>query len=373
MTALAQPLTYILAVLAGLVTLFTVQFSALSAYFLENLVVNAMILAVFVFGTILSFRRLTSLATEIRWLNQIRAARHASEVAALATPAALKQVHVLTAFANVWRRLFESNQALTPDQANGLLDSAQARLDDRRDLSRYLVTALVILGLLGTFWGLLGALVSMRESLGNLEADRDFFAGLSGSLSGPLENMGTAFSSSLFGLAASLVFGFVELQTSKAHAKFLEEFEDWLATFTRAQPSATLRKSAAAPLASTTAEASLEAERLRHLVRRNQQDTLVVNNNLVTLLDQVSRLLDTTSADRAVQERILAAQADQKALVDQIGELITTIHGAVQYPDEIDSPAGGALSPNSPGRGDGRDPEESDAYDPQALKAKKES
>ena len=371
MTALAQPLTYILAVLAGLLTLFAIQFDTLSAYFLENLVVNAMILGVFVFGTILSFQRLASLAAEVRWLNQIRAARHASEAAALAAPAALKQVQILTAFASVWRRLFEANQVLTPDQANGLLDSAQARLDDRRELSRYLVTTLVILGLLGTFWGLLGALLSMRESLGNLDADRDFFAGLSGSLSGPLENMGTAFSSSLFGLAASLIFGFVELQTSKAHAKFLEEFEDWLASFTQAQPPASAAKSAAAPVASAMAEASLEAERLRHLVRRSQQDTMVVNNNLVTLLDQMSRLLDTTSADRAVQERILAAQADQQALVEQIGALITTIQGAVQYPDEADGT--GPLSPNDLGRGGGHDPEESDAYDPEAPRAEKES
>ena len=336
MTPLARPLTYIVAILSGLLIVLSVQFEILSTYFFENLAINSMILGVFLFGIVLAFQRLSSLAYEMRWLNEIRHLGHASDREAFAGVAELKKVHMLAAFANAWRGLVNSHQTLTPDLAATLVDSAQNRLDEGRELSRYLITALVILGLLGTFWGLLGALLSMRESLGNLSVGQDFFAGLSGSLAGPLENMGTAFSSSLFGLAASLIFGFIELQTSKAHANFLEDFENWLATLLHTESSAKAwdgSHHASFPTTATNAEIMLDAERLRHLIRRGQQDTMVLNNNLVSLLDQIGRLLNRTTTDQDLQKKVLDAQATQEALITQLGQLVTTIQSAMQYPE----------------------------------------
>lgn len=323
MATILRPLGLIVFALLALILLVLLQIGTLVSFFAENLAVNLMILGVFVFGIGLSFWRLYALAFEIDWLARIRSATQASNADSLAGPQVIRRLDLMAPFANLWRRFFDSNQALTPELASTLVESAQARVDERRELSRYLTTALVILGLLGTFWGLLGALVSMREALGQLDPGQGFFDGLSGSLTGPLENMGTAFSSSLFGLAASLFFGFVELQTARAQNRFVEDFEAWLVSFIQAtnrqnnEPGSLTSKGAAfSPKAAGELGASFDS--LAHLMRRGQQDTLVLNNNLVALLDQIARVADSLGADQAIHEKILATQADQTRLIEHL-------------------------------------------------------
>ena len=326
MIILARPLILIFIALAALLTILSLQFGPISAFFAENLVINSLILGVFIIGLFLSFWRLSALAFEITWIDRIRNATQASDADELAGPRVVARLHMLAAFANVWRRFFDSSQALTPDLATTLVDSAQNRLDERRELSRYLANALLILGLLGTFWGLLGALIGMREALGNLDAQQDFFTGLSSSLSAPLESMGTAFSSTLFGLAASLLFGFIELQTTRAHSAFLENFEAWLATFMQTTELASDdNKHPMSTKPRPSIEASANIETLGHLMRRGQQDTMVLNNNLVSLLDQITRVADKVEANHLVHEKILSSQMTNEQLIDKIEVLVDTL------------------------------------------------
>jgi hypothetical protein len=116
------------------------------------------------------------------------------------------------------------------------LDSIGNRLDERRDISRYLISLLVFLGLLGTFWGLLGTIGSIGDTIGSLDPRsgdaNDVLDALKGGLKAPLDGMGTAFSSSLFGLAGSLVLGFLDLQSGQAQNRFYLELENWLSSVT---------------------------------------------------------------------------------------------------------------------------------------------
>ena len=115
----------------------------------------------------------------------------------------------------------------------GLIDSIATRLDEARDISRYMTSLLVFLGLLGTFWGLIETVGSVGKVIEGLKVGGDagaVFDSLREGLAAPLGGMGISFSSSLFGLAGSLVLGFLDLQTSQAQNRFYTELEDWLST-----------------------------------------------------------------------------------------------------------------------------------------------
>jgi hypothetical protein len=113
-----------------------------------------------------------------------------------------------------------------------LLDSIATRLDEARDLSRYMTGLLVFLGLLGTFWGLIETVGSVGKVIEGLKVGGDagsVFDTLKEGLAAPLGGMGISFSSSLFGLAGSLILGFLDLQSSQAQNRFYTDLEDWLA------------------------------------------------------------------------------------------------------------------------------------------------
>jgi biopolymer transport protein ExbB/TolQ len=129
-----------------------------------------------------------------------------------------------------------SNRSLLSVAAmRSLLDSIGARLDESREIVRYLAGLLVFLGLLGTFWGLIETVGSVGRIIGSLRTGQDaavLFDELKTSLAAPLQGMGLSFSASLFGLAGSLVLGFLDLQAGQAQGRFYTELEDWLATST---------------------------------------------------------------------------------------------------------------------------------------------
>jgi biopolymer transport protein ExbB/TolQ len=128
-----------------------------------------------------------------------------------------------------------SRAALSVTTTRSLLDSIGARLDESREIVRYLAGLLVFLGLLGTFWGLIETVGSVGRIIASLRTGQDaavLFDELKNALAGPLQGMGLSFSASLFGLAGSLVLGFLDLQAGQAQGRFYTELEDWLATST---------------------------------------------------------------------------------------------------------------------------------------------
>jgi hypothetical protein len=123
--------------------------------------------------------------------------------------------------------------AISAQVMRGLLDSIATRLDEARDMARYMTGLLVFLGLLGTFWGLIDTVGSVGKVIENLNVGGDagnVFDALKEGLAAPLGGMGIAFSSSLFGLAGSLVLGFLDLQAGQAQNRFYTDLEDWLST-----------------------------------------------------------------------------------------------------------------------------------------------
>ncbi len=125
---------------------------------------------------------------------------------------------------------------LTTNSMRSILDSIANRLDEARDISRYLIGLLVFLGLLGTFWGLLETIGSIGNTIQSLDPasgdSADVLDSLKAGLQAPLSGMGTAFSSSLFGLSGSLILGFLDLQAGRAQNRFYTELENWLSSVT---------------------------------------------------------------------------------------------------------------------------------------------
>src|SRR3982751_6726688 len=195
--------------------------------FMANPGLNALIIAVLVIGVLLSFRQVTRLFPEVRWVNGFR----------LAAPGlAVARPPVLLAPMSTILGERAGRTAISPTTMRGLMDSIATRLDEARDISRYMTSLLVFLGLLGTFWGLIETVGSVGGVIQNLKVGGEagaVFDSLREGLAAPLSGMGISFSSSLFGLAGSLALGFLDLQAGQAQNRFYNELEDWLATYTR--------------------------------------------------------------------------------------------------------------------------------------------
>src|SRR2546430_2651995 len=195
--------------------------------FLANAVLNALIIGVLLIGIALAFRQVIRLFPEIDWVNGFR----------LADPGlAVERPPVLLAPMAALLRDRIGRMAISAQVMRSILDSIAARLDEARDTSRYMTGLLVFLGLLGTFWGLIETMGSVGNVINSLKPGGDaaaIFESLKEGLAAPLGGIGIAFSASLFGLAGSLVLGFLDLQTSQARTRFYTELEDWLSTTVR--------------------------------------------------------------------------------------------------------------------------------------------
>jgi hypothetical protein len=195
--------------------------------FLANAVLNGVIIFVLAIGIALAFRQVIRLFPEIDWVNGFR----------LADPGlAVERPPVLLAPMAALLRDRIGRMAISAQVMRGILDSIAARLDEARDTSRYMTALLVFLGLLGTFWGLIETMGSIGNVINSLKPGGDaaaIFESLKEGLAAPLGGIGIAFSASLFGLAGSLVLGFLDLQTSQAQNRFYTELEDWLSTTVR--------------------------------------------------------------------------------------------------------------------------------------------
>src|SRR5467141_5415036 len=204
-----------------------VLYKQIWAAFLANPGLNALILGVLFVGIILSFRQVLRLYPEVAWVNSFR----------LADPGlAVERPPVLLApMASILGDRI-GRMAISSQMMRGILDSIATRLDEARDLARYMTGLLVFLGLLGTFWGLIETVGSVGKVIEGLKVGGDtgqMFEALKEGLAAPLGGMGISFSSSLFGLAGSLILGFLDLQSSQAQNRFYTDLEDWLASTVR--------------------------------------------------------------------------------------------------------------------------------------------
>ncbi len=192
---------------------------------------NGLIVGVLGLGILYSFRQVIRLYPEIRWVNAYRIADPGLAIA--------HRPVLLSPMATMLRDR-TGTLSLSTASTRSIMDTIGSRLDEARDTGRYMVGLLVFLGLLGTFWGLLDTIQSVGKAINSLDTKGGettaLFDELKSGLAAPLKGMGTAFSSSLLGLAGSLVLGFLELQASHAHNRFYNELEEWLAGITELTP-----------------------------------------------------------------------------------------------------------------------------------------
>jgi hypothetical protein len=192
--------------------------------FMSNPGLNGLILGCLAVGVILALWQVIRLFREVRWVNELRGAR--PDLALQATPSLLAPIATLLGDK-------AGRQVISTSTLRSVLESVGMRLDEMRDVSRYLTGLLVFLGLLGTFWGLLETVSSVGGVIGAMQGGKDatlLFDELKAGLQAPLAGMGISFSSSLFGLAGSLILGFLDLQAGQAQTRFYNELEDWLST-----------------------------------------------------------------------------------------------------------------------------------------------
>ncbi len=203
---------------------FVLQHQILNA-FIANPWLNGLIVGVLLIGIILAFARVIRLFPEVSWVNSFRRSDPALVTA--------REPKLLAPMAAILGSERADRFAISAQTMRAFLDSLANRLDEARDISRYLTGLLVFLGLLGTFWGLIETVGSVGSIINGLKVGGDadtVFDALKEGLAAPLGGMGISFSSSLFGLAGSLVLGFLELQTNQAQNRFYTNLEDWLAT-----------------------------------------------------------------------------------------------------------------------------------------------
>jgi hypothetical protein len=220
-----------------------------------------------------------------------------------------------------------------------LLDGVSTRLDESRDISRYLIALLIFLGLLGTFWGLLKTIFSVGDVVQGLSMTTgDFsavFEDLKTGLQAPLDGMGIAFSSSLFGLTGSLVLGFLDLQASQAQNRFFNDLEEWLSSLTRlAGGGAIVEDGGAAGAAPAYVSALLEqtADSLDHLQRTlagGAESRMTADDKLMKLTETLAELIDQMHESKTLLDRLVDNQVDVKPALERLSELSSRDLGGV--------------------------------------------
>ena len=279
--------------------------------FRANPPLNALIIGVLIVGILLSFRQVLRLIPEVAWVNNFRMADPGLTVdrppVLLAPMAAIMGDRV-------------GRMAISSHTMRGILDSIAIRLDEARDMSRYMTGLLIFLGLLGTFWGLIDTVGSVGGVISNLRVGGDasaVFDALKEGLAAPLAGMGISFSSSLFGLAGSLVLGFLDLQTSQAQNRFHTDLEDWLATTVR-EFGGESGENTSSPGPNYSAEIKVAIERLREAI--TESGSSKATNAMANLAEAIQGLVQHMRTEQQMIRDWAESHAEQNREVRRLLE-----------------------------------------------------
>ncbi|MDP6485900.1 MAG: flagellar motor protein MotA [Alphaproteobacteria bacterium] len=302
---------FLAAVVVGIIFLFPMLRDA----FFANPALNGMILSVLVIGIVFIFRMVLMLNPEVAWIENYRRGSLSAHSPRLLSP-------VATMIGDKHRKL-----SLSAVSLRSLLDSISARLDEARDISRYLIGLLIFLGLLGTFWGLLETVASVGGVIASLEMPSaelgTAFRELQSGLEAPLSGMGTAFSSSLFGLAGSLVLGFLDLQAGQAQNRFYNELEEWLASQTRLSSGGGVvegDQSVPAYIQALLEQTADNLENLQLVMSRSEERQVSSAANFVTLNERLGSLTDQMRAEQAFMVKLAENQLELKPILAKLTE-----------------------------------------------------
>jgi hypothetical protein len=311
----------------------------LVAAFMGNPGVNGVIIGILIAGIAYIFRQVLLLDPEIDWIDNFRHLEAGGEEAVAGRRPAPR---LLAPMARMLGGRQVGRVSLSTSSLQTLLDGIGSRLNETRETSRYLIGVLIFLGLLGTFYGLLETVRSVGGVIGGLNVGggsdlAGAFANLKSGLESPLAGMSTAFSSSLFGLAGSLVLGFLDLQAGQAQNRFYNDLEEWLSTYTRLSGGG-LGDGGDAPVP-VYIQALLEQtadslENLQRILARGEESRIGANSTLTALTDRLGLLGDQMKAGQMLMLRLAENQLELKPALARLGDIA---EGAVGHDDALRS------------------------------------
>ncbi|MGH7044213.1 MAG: flagellar motor protein MotA, partial [Acetobacteraceae bacterium] len=310
---MTRPTSYLIRMLVFLVAVAGIVVwlrTALIEIFLNNPDLNTLIVVILVVGVGWTLLQVQRLNRDVAWVEAARANRPPA-----APPKLLAPMARMLAARNPGRAGDGRRMTLSAGSSRGLLDSLASRLDENRELARYMTGLLIFLGLLGTFWGLLrtvGAVSAVIQGMTIGSGDiTQLFAQLKAGLQQPLAGMGIAFSASMFGLSSALILGFLDLTAGQAQNRFFNELEEWLAGQTRLSSGALADGEGSVPvyvqaLLEQTAE---NMEGLQTVLGRGEDGRIQANQAILALTERLGVFADTMRTNQQLMLRIAEAQS----------------------------------------------------------------
>jgi hypothetical protein len=309
--------------------------------FQGNPLLNTLILSILALGIVWNLRQVQRLSPEVTWLETWQNAR--ARVAALPSPKLLAPMASMlaareTSVRDTGRGEARPRLTLSASAMRSLLDSLGSRLDESRELSRYMTGLLIFLGLLGTFWGLLKTVGAVSDVIGGMSVGSGdvnaLFEQLKSGLTKPLAGMSTAFSASMFGLSGALVLGFLDLTAGQAQNRFFNELEEWLAGLTRLS-SGVLSEGDGGGSVPVYVQALLEQtaenmEGLQRILTRGEDRSGQANQAVMALTERIGVLTDSMRASQQLMLRIAETQA-------QLGPALARLADARLEPQHDDA------------------------------------
>ncbi|MGA9869220.1 MAG: flagellar motor protein MotA [Acetobacteraceae bacterium] len=312
---MTRPTQYLIRMLVFLVAVVGIAVwlgPTLRNIFFANPDLNGVILFLLVVGIVWTLRQVLRLGPEVAWVEAYQSPRKRATV--IPAPRLLAPMASMLATRDNSRG-GQARVTLSTMATRSLLDSIASRLDESRELARYMTGLLIFLGLLGTFWGLLrtiGAVSSVIQNMTIGSSDiAQLFEQLKSGLALPLNGMGIAFSASMFGLSSALVLGFLDLTAAQAQNRFFNELEEWLAGLTRLSSGVLSEGEGSVPvyvqaLLEQTAE---NMEGLQHILTRGEDRSAQAGQVIQTLTERMAALTDTMRASQQLMLRIGETQA----------------------------------------------------------------
>jgi len=311
-----RPVVYLIRMLVFLVAVIAVAAmlsNVLIGAFSNNPGLNSVILFVLLLGIGWNLRQVLRLSPEVTWLETYQTSR--SHLSTLPSPKLLAPMASMLSARETQGRGEHARFTLSGSAMRTLLDGIASRLDESRELSRYMTGLLIFLGLLGTFWGLLKTIGAVSDVIGSMSVGSGdlnaLFEQLKSGLARPLAGMGTAFSASMFGLSGALVLGFLDLTAGQAQNRFFNELEEWLAGLTRLSSGILAEGETSVPvyvqaLLEQTAE---NMENLQYILQRGEDTRAQANQAVMMLTEHISMLAETMRTNQQLMLRVAEAQS----------------------------------------------------------------
>jgi biopolymer transport protein ExbB/TolQ len=331
-TVMTKPTTvfiWMLGFLAAVAALGVLLASKLFQNFQANPFFNGVILAVLIAGIVVNFRQVFLLTRDVEWIELFKRSP---------PDRPLPKPKLLAPMARMFAGRERAKFSLSAPSLRSILDSVYLRLEESRDLSRYLIGLAIFLGLLGTFWGLLETIRSVADIISSLGTGSDpaaMFAQLKDNLKQPLSGMSTSFSTSLFGLASSLVLGFLDLQAGHAQNRFYNEFEDWLSGMTKLSSGALQGEGDVGVPAYVQALLEQTAdglERMQRALTESERERRNSSEQFGELNAQLARLTDVLGRE---SREIRGMAETQEELKNVLKALATSPNDGTRLSDEL--------------------------------------